>query len=133
MKKCGRCLACSYIKEGNSIRGRSYNGENIKWNIEKPLSCTSANIVYMIECQKDYCKKRYIGITQRELKERMFEHIGYVRNKVKSKSTGEHFNLPGHSTSDMKFTAIEKVKTLDALYGREREKYHIRKFNTFYN
>jgi hypothetical protein len=34
--------------------------------------------------------------------------------------------LIGHSTS-------EKVKSLDALYGRERDKYHIRKFNTFYN
>ena len=63
----------------------------------------------------------------------MYEHIGYVRNKILSRATGEHFNLPGHSTHNMKFTILEKVRSVDPLYGREREKLLIRKFNTFYN
>ena len=62
----------------------------------------------------------------------MCQHIGYVRNKVLTKATGEHFNLPGHDKSNMKFTILEKVRSTDPLYGREREKLHIRNFNTFY-
>ena len=86
----------------------------------------------MIECQKQYCKEKYIGETERELRERISEHRGYIHNKVKSQATGAHFNLPGHSLSDMKVTILEKVKSKDDLYRKERESYHIRKFNTFY-
>ena len=86
----------------------------------------------MIYCLKENCQKRYIGFSTREFKHRIYEHLGYARNKILSKATGDHFNLPGHSISDMKFTIIEKVKSQDPLYGREREKYHIRKFDTFY-
>ena len=50
-----------------------------------------------------------------------------------NKATGQHFNVPGHEIHHMKFTAIEQVKSEDPLYGREREKLFIRKFNTFFN
>ena len=46
---------------------------------------------------------------------------------------GEHYNRPGHSKNDLKFTIIEKVRFSDPLYRREREKIHIRQFNTFYD
>ena len=62
----------------------------------------------------------------------MQQHLGYVRNKVYSQATGEHFNLRGHSKNNMEFTIVEKVRSQDPLFGREREKLHIRKFNTFY-
>ena len=52
----------------------------------------------------------------------MLQHLGYVRNKVLSKATGEHFNLPGHTKNNMTFTKIKKVRKVDPLYGREREK-----------
>ena len=50
----------------------------------------------------------------------------------KYRATGEHSNRPGHGVENMKFTVLEKVKSSDPLYGREREKLLIRKFNTFY-
>ena len=86
----------------------------------------------MIECQKEYCKERYIGETQRELKERISEHRGYIYNKVLTQATGAHFNLPGHQLSDMKVTVIEQVKMFDESYRKERETMFIRRFNTFY-
>ena len=46
---------------------------------------------------------------------------------------GKHFNLAGHSKTDMLFTIIEKVRSVDPLYGREQEKVHKRKFKKFYN
>ena len=63
----------------------------------------------------------------------MSEHIGYVRTKKLDKATSGHFNLPGHSISNMKVTMLEKMKTPDIIYRKEREKILIRKFNTFYH
>ena len=74
---------------------------------------------------------RYIGETSRILKFRLAEHRGYVNNGDDT-ATGEHFNLPGHSLSDLSITILEQVKKKDDLYRKEREKYFIRKFNTFY-
>ena len=48
------------------------------------------------------------------------------------KATGSHFNSVGHSIDDFKVTVIEKVKKSDESYRKERERYHIKKFNTFY-
>ena len=53
----------------------------------------------MIECQK--CKKRYIGESERPLKERISEHKGYIRNNHTDKATGKHFNEKGHNLEDM--------------------------------
>ena len=41
MKKCGNCLAFSYIKEGKTVKGISYNKKNIIWNIGRALSGNS--------------------------------------------------------------------------------------------
>ena len=60
------------------------------------------------------------------------EHRGYVTQKVTDKSTGHHFNSPGHSLSDMKISGIEQSKRKGAEYRKEREHYFIRKFITFY-
>ena len=60
------------------------------------------------------------------------EHRGYVANKHLSKATGAHFNLPGHSTNDMRVTILEKVHSMDPLVRKEREELFIRKFNTKY-
>ena len=40
-------------------------------------------------------------------------------------ATGEHL-------SDLNITILEQVNRKDTLYRKEREKYFIRKFNTFY-
>ena len=86
----------------------------------------------MIQCQKDKCKEKYIGQTGRLFKFRIAEHRRYIKNQVTSEATGAHFNLPGHSLADMKFTVIEQVKYNSEAYRREQEIYHINKFNTFY-
>ena len=75
---------------------------------------------------------QYIGESERALQERFSEHRGYVANKHLSKATGAHFNLPGHSTNDMRVTILEKVHSMDPLVRKEREELFIRKFNTKY-
>ena len=127
-RKCGKCKACSYMKERKFIKTKGK-----PWKITKNVNCESTNVIYILECQKEQCKQKYIGETERKFIKRVYEHIGYARNKVISQTTGYHFNLPGHSTEDMKFSIIEKVKKNDSTYRKEREKYHINKFNAHYD
>ena len=91
MKKCGKttCRACPYIQEGNKIKAKKFT-----WKVTKEVNCRSNNVVYLIECGK--CKERYIGETERMFKDRVYEHLEYVRNGKTEKITGEHFNKKGH-------------------------------------
>ena len=128
MKKCGKnCTACPYIREVKSIKTNK-----TEWKINQSLNCEISNCVYMIQCKKDNCGLRYIGETKRILKFRLADHRGYVNNQDLSTATGEHFNSPGHSLADMSITILERVRQKDDLYRKEREKYFIRRFNTFY-
>ena len=103
------------------------------WKINKRFTCETYNCIYILECDKDNCNQRYIGMTERLFKYRLAEHRGYIQNQVTSKATGAHFNLPGHSLANMKATILEQVKYDDEEYRSQREKYFIRKFNTFYD
>ena len=129
MSKCGsNCTACPYIKEGRNIKINKK-----EWNISRQVNCNSYNIVYAIYCLKENCKKVYIGETKRMLKFRLADHRGYVTNGVTSQATGEHFNLPGHSLADLRVSIIEQTARKSTEYRKEREHYHIRQFDTFYN
>ena len=75
MKKCGKyCLVCPFVKEGKKV-----TGNNFTWNIYKPYNCDTSNIVYMVACNKEYCREQYIGESG-QFRIRMLQHIGYVRN-----------------------------------------------------
>ena len=128
MRKCYKCSTCPYILEGNKVKLK-----NRFWNITHNVDCSSENIIYLIECNIERCKARYIGETDRTLRERIYEHKSYINNKMKNKATGYHFNLPGHSIDNLTITILEQVKKNDTLYRRERERFYIRTFNTYYN
>ena len=63
----------------------------------------------------------------------MGEHKTYIRKKHLNHPTGEHFNRPGHWIDNITITILEKVKVNDTQYRKEREKYLIKKFDTYYN
>ena len=67
-----------------------------------------------------------------QLKFRIADHKKYIRNENTEQATGAHFNLPGHSMSNLKVTMIERMKKEDDQYRKECEKYYINKFDTFY-
>ena len=134
MKKCLKsCLICPYIQEGKEIKEKT-----LTWRINQKITCQSNNLVYMIICIKESCKQKnkiqqkYIGETERKLKDRICEHIGYIKTNRTEQATGNHFNQNGHQLSDMKVTVLEHVKKSDPEYRKERETYLISKFNTFY-
>ena len=113
-------------------KGKGININGIDWKINNKLNCQSYNVVYAIVCSKDSCKEVYIGETKRQLKFRLSDHRGYIVNKNTNTATGHHFNLPGHSLADLSVIVIEQVKKNDTLYRKEREEFHIRRFNTLY-
>ena len=127
MKKCNKCGACPFVKEGRTVESRS---TNFKVDIKKTVDCTTQNVIYLLGCRK--CSKQYIGETERTMKERFLEHKNYVNSNNQSKSTGAHFNEKGHAVSDMEITIIEKVYNQDPRYRKQREKFYIQQFNTRY-
>jgi hypothetical protein len=60
------------------------------------------------------------------------EHRGYIKSMLPTKATGIHFNQRGHSLSDVRITSLEKMKTNDKSYRKERERHLINKFSTYY-
>ena len=93
------------------------------------MNWETENCIYMIESKKDM---RYIGETKRILAKRLSEHKGYTTSMFQTKATGIHFNQRGHSVSKVRITILEKMKTRDESYRKERERYLINKFNTYY-
>ena len=76
------CLICPFNLETKEVRS-----EEFVWRIENKVKCKSNNIVYMLVCTKDRCKQkenrqmRYLGETERTLKDRICEHVGYINTK----------------------------------------------------
>ena len=128
MKKCGtNCLACPYTKETKSIKLNVIN-----WKINRNVNCKSFNIIYAIICNKDNCKKTYIGETRRYLKSRLDDHCGYVNNQIDN-TTGSHYNQLGQSLANLQILILEQVQKRSNAYRKEREEYFIRKFNTVHS
>ena len=128
MKKCNKCNCCPFIQEGHKIQGTA---SNVVVNLSKPVSCQTENIVYCLSCTKPTCSGiQYIGETGRKFQQRLSEHLGYIRSKTLSQPTGLHFNLPGHSASDMKGTIIEHCGDKSKTYRKLRESFFINQFNT---
>ena len=120
MRKCGKqCTACPFIRECKEVKSK----ENFKWKINNYVTCDTYNIIYLIQCNKESCMLQYIGESGRSLKLRLADHRGYINNEHMNQPTGAHFNLPGHSISNMNISIIEKVKMKDSAYRKEREKY----------
>ena len=52
--------------------------------------------------------------------ERMSRHRGYV-TRNKQDATGCHFIKLGHTLSNMSISVLERVKSLDPIYRKERK------------
>lgn len=128
MKKCNKCVVCPYVDECKYV----YNAhDNTQIKINKPVSCETENVVYIVNCKK--CNMKYVGETGRSFKTRMKEHRGYIRNKMLSEPTGEHFNRPGHDISHFSCTIIEKCDFFSKPFRVRREQVFIDLFHTKYS
>ena len=99
--------------------------ETLEIKLPSPISSSTLKVSEFYS----YCS----GETERRFKDRIADHIGYIRNKRIELPVGEHFNKKGHSVSDLEAIILEKIMKTDPLYRKERERYIIRKFNSYYN
>ena len=126
----GRCLDTNcpvrpYVKVGREI---TCTNTGDKFTIQSYCNCHTTGAVYCITCLK--CNEQYIGQSGREMRQRWKEHLSYVRDNVRS--TGTHFNLPGHDISHMSFSVLEIVRRDSRQYRETREELYIDKFETKY-
>ena len=77
MGTCGKaCTACHYAQKRKTVK----INKKTEWKIERKVNCNTFNCIYMIQCNKDNCNKRYIGQTGRLLKFRIADRRGYIQN-----------------------------------------------------
>lgn len=122
-KGCTTCLHSSKTKDSFKSTNTDLN-----YNLNTAMNCNSTNLVYMITCNK--CGKQYVGETGRQLKTRFTEHLNDV-SKKKDTAVADHFNLPGHTKSNMEIVPIEKLNKC-TFYRRHKESHWIKSLKTLH-
>ena len=109
-------VACSKMRsEEVSATDRSKN-----LMVQTFQGCLTENMVYGVHCGK--CSRTvYVGETERQLRDRMKEHLQDVRHK-KDKAIGRHFSENGHSIDDMGVFILERILNDSRYYRQIREK-----------
>ena len=123
---CGRsnCRTCHYINPDTTISTSRSN-----FTVHHSFTCSSTCLIYCIKCTR--CEMLYIGETCRQINNRFGEHLRNVEHKVHENkeradnadsNVSRHFNLSGHSKSDMSILGLimapncnKKRKTLEKL------------------
>ena len=122
-KSCGElCKLCTSSPRGiTKLHRCKQTGET--YEINSPLNCKTQGVIYRITCTK--CPNFvYIGETGRSIRQRFSEHHRDACNKDESKPCGKHFNLPGHSETNMLAIAIEQVMPKNDTLLRKRRENH---------
>ena len=134
IKKCKQknCKTCNILitepSFTSNLTGKSYNTRS-----HDELNCTSANIVYGLEC--NLCGLIYVGETKGRLNVRMNGHRSGI-NTSKLPEVYQHFNQPDHSILSMRVRILEKIyhptnnPNLSTPLRRQKEEYWIRKLGT---
>ena len=125
-KNCGRedCSVCTRMFEGDvfSTDGmNSYSTRNYK-------GCATENVVYGIYCCK--CTKMvYVGETERQLRDRIREHMADIRLCRKT-PVGKHFREECHEVEMLRVTILDRIIDGSRYYRLIREKEWIDKLKT---
>ena len=135
-QKCRRfggsgCAMCPFVENSSSHYS---SATNEYFPIKSFITCTSKNIIYDLWCQK--CRDspsairgsdQYTGKTEKMASSRFSSHKSDTNTGKISKAVAEHFHLPGHKFSDIRFLPFEKINSNDPTLLRSREEYWISK------
>ena len=83
--------------------------------IRHHITCSSSNLVYMIQCTK--CRIQYIRETKHRLCNRFGEHRRAVEKAITQRDIDEpttvsdHFTLPGHSLNNLELIPLELINS----------------------
>ena len=129
------CAICPYTPEHKTEIESSVTG--YRHVIKDSLNCQDQNVIYQWRCTKSNCKDHpkniYNGKTTKSFQQRFSQHRDYVKREVLTEASGDHFNQPGHSVSDIQGLVLEKVKSKDPYVLKAREHFYIQKFDSYRN
>ena len=118
------CGNCSIISR-ETVSDTSHQN---KYTPVSDINCQSRNVIYGIICTS--CKSTvYVGETERQLRERMTEHLRDVRLR-RDKPINVHFNQGEHSQLDMGFVVLEKLYNAERTERQLREGLWIKELRT---
>lgn len=98
-----RCSTCHHINTSRYFRSTT---TTITYPIRHNFSCSSTNVIYLITCTK--CRKQYVGMTTRPLRERINHHRTSVQTR-QNHYVSRHFNFSDHSITDL---SVQPIDTL---------------------
>ena len=120
IKKCNhpRCITCKHLNNNPSFTSTA---NKTTYKIRHSFTCSSQNVVYLITCSK--CKKQYVGMTTKSLRERINHHRTSIRSDT-NRYLNNHFNLPDHDITNLKVQPIDtitcKIHTFAELHKLEK-------------
>jgi len=118
---CGMCEIVEQ-KPVKDTLGQSFH------DVPLGVSCKVKNVVYAILCKR--CSTVvYVGETERQLHERMKEHLRDVR-LGKDKPINSHFFKQNHSSTDLIFTVLKKMFHAERVERQLHESVWIKKLQT---
>ena len=127
-----RCKTCPFITEGTTFY--TFFSTNEQRQILHHISCSSSNLIYMIQCSR--CKVQYIGETKRQLSDRFGEHRRAIEKAITHRhidqptAVSDHFILPGHSINDIELIPLELIHSNRDSIRKAREAFLISKGKT---
>jgi len=97
------CSLCSILE----MSGIKDTNEQSVYKVSANINCRERNVIYAIKCNK--CNKAvYVGETEREIRDRMKEHLSDVRLD-REKPINRHFGIRGHSSNDVRFVILRRM------------------------
>ena len=94
------CQTCAHTTQCSFISTPHY-----KYNFKYRFNCETSCVIYAVTCRR--CTGSiYVGQPKRSLGQRFREHLQSVNNDTGISNVANHFNLHGHSSSDMKVSVL---------------------------
>lgn len=119
-----KCVTCTHL---NTTPYFTSTTTKTTYLIRHSFSCNSTNLIYLITCTK--CRKQYVGLTTKTLRERINHHRTSIHTKQK-RYINNHFNFPDHSIKNLSVQPIDTIHHSTPQTLVELERYWIHTLNT---
>ena len=108
------CNVCPYINQSGRIESAA-NGEMFKkgkpFDCLRNVTCRIESLIYAIECK--ICRAQYVGVAERSLRWRMYDHLVDIVNARNYCPLAEHINSHGSYSWDnipMSISVMELIR-----------------------
>ena len=127
-----KCKMCPFITEGT--KSYTFFSTNEQRRIRHHITCSSSNLVYMIQCNK--CNVPYIGGTKRHLSYRFCEHRRAIKKAITQRhidqaiAFSDHLTIPAHSMDNIELVPLELISSNREAIRKARETFLMSKGRT---